>query len=112
MEKSSVGSQSRQNINPKNRDTWKKVLLGVKVVKISTLKTETHGKICWESKSSKYQPQKQRHMGKSVGSQSRQNINPKNRDTWKNLLGVKVVKISTPKTETHGKICWESKSSK
>ena len=62
MEKSSVGSQSRQNIKAK---------------------TETQGKFFRESKSSKYQPQ--------------------NRDTREILQGIKVVKMSTQKTETHGK---------
>ena len=73
MKKSSVGSQSCQNINPKtetqgnifresklsksqgkNRHTLEN-LPGVKVVKISMLKTDPDGKMLRESKLSKFQ---------------------------------------------------------
>ena len=97
------------------------ILLGVKVVKTSTPKTDTHGKkreskeskfqgknrdtsdtseiISWESKSSKYQPQKQTHLKKSRGSQRNQNSKGKT-DTSGNLVRRQSDQNSNAKTET------------
>ena len=73
MEKSSVGSQSRQNIKAKT-DT-KENLSGVKVVKISMIKTDPVRKMMRESKLSKFQG-KIRDTEEICGSQSCQDFKP------------------------------------